>query len=151
MSKLAIAKYLSKERIKFIEKKKKKDVIKELWSLIKDNEIVTDKDKLLKEFLEREKIMSTGIGAGIAIPHVKSKYVKDFVICVGISKKGVDFDSLDKMPAKILVMIAAPEDKHKEYLKILSKIVLNLKEKKYREKIINASSIDEIYNLLVER
>ncbi len=150
MSNKAMSKYLKKDNIKFIEAEDKKSAIKELWNLIKDDKNVKDSDKLLKELLEREKIMSTGIGAGIAVPHIKSEIIKDFVFAIGISKKGIDFDSIDKKKVHIIVMVAAPAHKHQEYLKLLAKIVLKLKNKEFRNSIINAKDIDEIYNLFTK-
>ena len=91
--------------------------------------------------------MSTGIGLGIAIPHARSKYIKDIVIAVGISKEAIDFDSLDGKPVNYVIMIAANENQHKEYLQILAKVALVLKSKKKREKIMNSESIKDIYDI----
>lgn len=151
MGKLLISKYVSADRIKFIESHKKEDVLKELWQLMKDSDNIQNPDTLLKEFLKREKIMSTGLGAGIAIPHAKIDSVNDFVVSIGVSKKGIDFDSLDKSPVYIVIMIAVPAHKHDEYLRILSKIVLKLKNEDFRNLFINAKTSDEVYNLILKK
>ncbi len=150
MSKKVMKKYLSVEKVKFIESDDKKSALKELWELIKDEESITDSKKLLNDILSREKIMSTGIGAGIAVPHIKSEVVKDFVISIGVSKKGIDYDAIDKKKVHIIVMIAAPAHKHDEYLKLLAKLVLRLKNSEFRNKIIHSSNNNEIYELFTK-
>ncbi len=148
MKRIKISKYIKKEHIKFINSVKKKDALKEMWKIIADKPEIGDPNELYKKFIEREKIMSTGIGAGIAVPHVKLNSVKDFVIAIGISKNGIKFDSLDGKPVHIIIMIAAPAHKHAEYLKLLAQIVLILKNPELRKKIIRSKNEDEIFELL---
>ena len=144
MARVKISNYLKKGNIQFIKSSKKKEALKELFEIINNDPKLEDKN-LFKEFLKREKIMSTGIGVGIAIPHIKHSTIKDFVVAIGISKKGIKFDAIDNMPVHIIIMVAAPAHKHSEYLKLLARIVLVLKNNDLRKKIIASKNIDEIY------
>ncbi len=150
MSKQVMKKYLGKDKIKFIESKNKTDAIKELWTLIKEEDKIVDSKKLLMDILNREKIMSTGIGVGVAVPHIKSNGVKDFVIVIGISKRGIDYDAIDKKNVHIIVMIAAPAHKHDEYLKLLAKLVLRLKNNELRNKIVHSKTVEDVYTLFTK-
>ena len=105
---------------------------------------VGDKEQLQLAVLEREEVMSTAIGVDVAVPHVKLSSVSGFVLAVGISKDGVDFDSTDGKPIRIVVMITGPADQHESYLKILSDVALLLRNEEVRAKIINAQTADEV-------
>ncbi len=148
MAGVKLSNYFKKENIQFIKSTKKEEALKELFEVIKNDPKLKDKN-LFKEFLKREKIISTGIGAGIAIPHIKHSMVQDFVVAIGISKKGVKFDAIDNNPVHIIIMIAAPAHKHSEYLKLLARIVLVLKKNDLRKKIIASKNIEEVYTLFI--
>lgn len=143
-----VADYITLERIVFFKKGcKKEDIINKLTELVATSDKVNNKESFKKDIWERETLMSTGIGLGIAIPHARSEYIKDIVIAIGISKESIDFDSIDGKPVNYVIMIAANKDQHKEYLQILAKVALVLKSQKKREKIMNSDSIEDIYNI----
>lgn len=122
--------------------------IMELAMVFKDSENCSDIDELIQALIERENIMSTGIGFGIAIPHAKIKSVKEITFAIGISKNGIDFDSLDGEPVHLIILVAAGERQHKNYLKILSSIMTILKDNVVKEKIINSETAEEILTIL---
>jgi mannitol/fructose-specific phosphotransferase system IIA component (Ntr-type) len=109
---------------------------------------VADGERLIEAIMEREAIMSTGIGLGIAIPHAKIESVTDFVIGLGKSNAGIEFNSLDEKPVHFLVMIAGPKDQQERYLQLLAKITLKLKDSTVRRRLSEASSVDEIRSAL---
>lgn len=113
----------------------KKGTIKELVDLlIKSREIKEkDQDKVAKVLLEREALGSTGIGQGIGIPHGKFAGVKRLVSACGISRKGVDFESLDGEPVYIFFLLVAPEDSAGPHLKALARVSRLLKDKFFRD------------------
>ena len=113
----------------------KKGAIKELVGLlIKSREIKEkDQDKVAKVLLEREALGSTGIGQGIGIPHGKFAGVKRLVGACGISRKGVDFESLDGEPVHIFFLLVAPEDSAGPHLKALARVSRLLKDKFFRD------------------
>ena len=118
-----------------ITSKKKEDVIRELIDLlIKSKEIrPKDKDMIVKTVLDREALGSTGIGQGVGIPHGKSPNVKNLIGAVGISRQGLDFDSLDGEPVYIFFLLLAPQASAGPHLKALARISRLLKDKYFRE------------------
>lgn len=141
---------ISPERVIWLRSEGKEEALKELVEVLARAKQVGDKDELMKAIMERESIMSTGIGLGIAVPHAKISSVTDFVIAIGISKKGIDFNSLDDKPVHIIVMIAGP-NKQEVYLRILAKVVLMLKSEEVRRRILEASSPEEVIRVIGER
>jgi len=138
---------LSAEYIQFVESDNKSDTLRILIELISKSPNITNRDQFQKAIFERESIMSTGIGLGIAIPHVKIPEVKDLTIAVGISKHGIEWDALDGQPVHIIFLIAGSADQHALYLRTLSKIVLVLKNSVRRKKIITAVNAEEVIRL----
>lgn len=113
----------------------KKGVIKELVVLlIKSGELKDkERDKVVKVLLEREALGSTGIGQGIGIPHGKFSGVKRLIGACGISRKGVDFESLDGEQVYIFFLLIAPEDSAGPHLKALARVSRLLKDKYFRD------------------
>jgi len=109
-----------------------------------------DREGLLEVLLEREKLGSTGIGHGVAIPHARIKGVERVIVSMGISKQGVDFQSMDNKPVHIFFLIIAPEQSSAVHLKVLSGISRLLKDAAFRNKLMKAESRDDIYNTIVE-
>ena len=106
-------------------------------------------DELTKGIFYREQLMSTGIGLGIAIPHVRFKGVSEPILAVGIRKEGIpDYKSIDDEIVKVVVMIIVGESQHKKHIRLLSIIVSMCKNKETRKKLINASSGQEIYEIM---
>ena len=91
--------------------------------------------------------MSTGIGFGIAIPHAKINSVKEMAFAVGISDRGIDFDSMDGQPVKLIILVIAGEKQHKDYLRLLSNIMAILKKEPVKEKIISAANPEDIIEI----
>ncbi len=140
---------LSPERIVFINHTTKRDALVELANNLSTAPQVKYQDELVTEILKREELMSTAIGRGIAIPHVRLSSVTDLVMSVGICKKDIiDYQSIDEIPVRILIMIAAAYNQHTYYLQTLSFFSSKLKEKELREKLLNTKNSEEAYELL---
>lgn len=107
-------------------------------------------EELVKVLLERERLGSTGIGGGIGIPHGKLKNLKDLIIGFGLSRKGVDFESLDGAPARIFFLLVTPENSTGLHLKMLARISRVLKNEPFRERLLQARDSDEIYEIVKE-
>ncbi|MBN1500030.1 MAG: PTS sugar transporter subunit IIA [Spirochaetes bacterium] len=133
--------------IKKIESTEKYAAIEELAMTFEKSDVCTDINRLIKALKEREEILSTGIGLEIAIPHAKIDVVNKMSFAVGICPKGLEFDSMDGIPVKIIILVAAGEKQHKEYLGILSHIMTILKDDAVKEKIISASSSQEVFEI----
>jgi len=137
-------KYLTAERAINLQATDKPGALDELIDTIAAAPEVHDKDALWRAIHDRESMMSTGIGVEIAVPHAKLVTVADFVMAVGIMPDGIAWDSIDGTPVKIVVMIAGPDNRQEDYLRILSRVVLLLKNPKNREHLLAAKSAEEI-------
>jgi nitrogen PTS system EIIA component len=128
----------------------KEAVIKELLGILSEAAGIKNDDKLFKVLMDREALGSTGIGQGIGIPHGKTNTAKKLVGAFGISKTGVDFDSLDGEPSHIFFLLLAPEDSAGPHLKALAKISRLLKDKFFRERLMKAATKKEVVDLIDE-
>jgi PTS system nitrogen regulatory IIA component len=100
--------------------------------------------------LDREKLGSTGIGEGIAIPHGRLKKLKIFFISFGRSLRGVDFDSIDRKPSHLFFLVIAPENSAVDNLKLLSRIVTLLKEPSLKKRLMEVHSQKELFQIISE-
>jgi PTS system nitrogen regulatory IIA component len=128
----------------------KASVLKELSSVLVTPCQMTSVEDLLQVLLDREKLGSTGIGEGIAIPHGRLKKVKTFFISFGRSVKGVDFDSIDRKPSQLFFLVMAPENSAVDNLKLLSRIVTLLKEPSFKKRLMGARSQKELFQVISE-
>lgn len=141
---------ISADRIIDLKSTEKPDILNELVDVLATSDTVGDKEELRARIFEREEAVSTGVGAGMAIPHVKIPSIKNFVAAIGRSKEGVDFASLDGKPTHIIVMIGCNSNQSADFLKVLARLVTRLKQPALQEKILSASSPQEIRDLFVE-
>ncbi len=139
--------YISKDRIAFLQARDKQDALAKLIELSNDDTFVIDFEQFQNAVLDREYIVTTGIGQNVAIPHIKSRWVRDFFITVGIFRDGVEWQSIDEKPVHLAFLIAGPEE-HENYLRILAKLTLIIRNKEKRKAIIGAKTTDEVYQLL---
>jgi len=146
---MKITDLLSKETIKLnLESTTKKDVLVELANILEKADKLNDLNEFLEAVNARENEFSTGIGKGIAIPHAKTDAVKTPSLVFGKSNSGIDFDSADQKDSHLFFLIAVPEKSSNEHLKILSKLSRSLMHDELRESLINASSSEEVIQLL---
>ena len=142
---------LAPNRVIFISQTSRHDVLVELATALSSAPQVKRSDELVSEILKREELMSTAIGRGIAIPHVRLSSVTDLVMAVGVCKTPViDFQPIDDMPVSLLFMIAAAYNQHSYYLQTLSYFSAKLKKKELRDSLLNAATTDDVYKLLIE-
>jgi PTS system nitrogen regulatory IIA component len=105
---------------------------------------------LVKVLLERERLGSTGIGNGIGIPHGKLKDLEEMVIGFGLSRTGVEFESIDGDPTHIFFVLMTPENSTGLHLKLLARISRILKNEAFRDRLMKASDSEEIYHIIEE-
>ncbi len=130
-----------------MKSKFKNDVINELIDLFKDDERVKDVESMREAVHDREKIMSTGVGKGFAIPHAKSNAVTDIIASFGKLDDPVDFQSLDGQPVRLVFLLVGKENLVGPHIKLLSRISRMMNREEFRDSLANAKSVDEIYNL----
>jgi PTS system nitrogen regulatory IIA component len=126
--------------------KNRTEVLREMVGVLARSPDIEDPDALHQAIVERERLVSTGIGFGIAIPHAKIPEVRDFHLAVGTSHSGVIYPSIDDSLVRIVLMIAGPDGEQSRYLKILARVQRFLKNE--RDRILAAQSPEEIRDLL---
>jgi fructose-specific phosphotransferase system IIA component len=131
-----------------IEAKDKESAIIELLDLLDTNGLLKDRDSAQKAVMTREKTRSTGIGSGIAIPHGKCNSVKELVMTMGIVPDGMDFQSVDSKPVKIIILLVSPLDQTGPHIQALASISRLMLDEEFKLKLEQSSSADELYNLL---
>ena len=140
---------LSPDRVVFITQSAKRDALTELANVLAKAPQVKRGDELLSEILKREELMSTAVGRGIAIPHVRLSSVTDLVMAVGVCRTPIsDFQTVDDKPVNLLIMIAAAYNQHTYYLQTISYFSAKLKSQELRDAISNAATEKEVYDLL---
>jgi nitrogen PTS system EIIA component len=143
---------LTPNRVLILEDGHKKNALHALADLLATAPEVTDAEDLTKGLARREELMSTGMGSGIAVPHVRLDSVKDLVMAVGVCKEGIpDYESIDGQPVRIVMMVAAAKNQHAQYLSSLSFICTKLKNEALRDALLDAETTEEVYRLLMER
>jgi len=128
----------------------KEGAIREISEALVRAGLVKDVVHTVEVLLEREKLGSTGIGQNIAVPHAKSEEVKNLVLGVGISEKGVDFDALDGDPVNIIFLVIAPVDATGLHLKVLARIARLLKDKVFRNSLRSCQTAEKVYETIKE-
>jgi len=142
---------LSPHRVIFMNYSNKRDALLALAENLAAAPQVKNRQELSTEILKREGLMSTAIGCGIAIPHVRLSSITDLVVSVGVSRENiVDFYPLDDEPVKLVFMIAAAQSQHAYYLQTLSWFSTRLKNKKLRDSLLQAQTEQQVYDLLVK-
>ena len=146
---MKLADILPIENIKIpLTGKTKEEIITELVDIATASNPNIDKKVVLRSILERERTMSTGIGHGIAIPHGRTKGVKDIIAALGIVHNGIDFDAIDSQPAFLFFLLAAPEGETGQHLRCLSLISRLLNRDSFRKQLIECRSPKEVFRIV---
>jgi len=128
----------------------KEYVINELIDLYKENDKVNDIEKVRTAILDREKIMSTGVGKGFAIPHGKTNAVNDVIAAFGKTTRDIDYDALDGNPVHLVFLLVGRDDMVSKHIKLLSRISRLMNKDEFRERLINSNTQEEIINIFKE-
>lgn len=141
--------YLNKKAVLILDVSTRDEVIDQMIERAEAHGHLSDKESFHQGILNREQVVSTGIGMGVALPHAKNPTIDHFFIVVAVLKKGVDWKALDGAPVRIVFMIGGPDDKQTEYLRVLSSITEVIKDEELRKKMISAQNPDSIMTLLI--
>lgn len=133
-----------------LKAKDKKGVLAELVDVIVSSDPTLDKNSLVKVLLERERLGSTGIGDGVAIPHGKFQGLKHPIISFGRSRKGLDFDAMDGEAVFLFFLLVAPENSASIHLKALAKIAKIIKSRSFRNVLMQVPTREEIYQTIIQ-
>jgi len=129
----------------------KGEVLAELSGVFKKAGMVLDSGEMLDILLDRERLGSTGIGEGVAIPHGKMVGLKEMVISFGRSREGIDFEAMDGKPVHLFFLLMAPENSAGLHLKVLAKISRMLKDPVFRKKLVAAKLSGDLFAVISEK
>ena len=132
-----------------LKAKDKKGVLDELVAPVAENS-GADHEKLVKVLMERERLGSTGIGGGIGIPHGKLKNLENLILGFGLSRQGVDFESMDGRPTHIFFLLLTPESSAGMHLKLLARISRLLKNDGLKERLMQAGTAQDVIDIIKE-
>lgn len=130
--------------------KDKESILRELSEVLVHPCGLSSSKELVSALLEREKLGSTGIGEGVAIPHGRLKKLKHFYISFGRSLNGVDFDAIDNKPCQLFFLVLAPENSTLENLHLLARIANLLKDSSFKKRLLEATSQKELFEIISE-
>lgn len=147
---LELSAYLQPEMVVDLTAKNKSELLEKLISHLASSSKVLDPELMKTAIIEREKAMSTGIGNGLAVPHARTNAVSDFVITVARVIPAIDFGADDKIPVSLVFLIVATEKQDAEYIRLLSRLMLRLRNEEFLHSITTAKNTTEIYNLIRE-
>jgi fructose-specific phosphotransferase system IIA component len=128
----------------------KNDVINELIDLFRNDARVNDIEKVRQKVLEREKIMSTGVGKNFAVPHGKTDAVNDIICAFGKSTRPIEYQSLDQQPVHLIFLLVGQDNSVSLHIKLLSRISRMMTKDDFRDKLLKAKTTEEIRNAFVE-
>jgi mannitol/fructose-specific phosphotransferase system IIA component (Ntr-type) len=136
-----LSELLSADRVKVpLDSRTKVDVLRELVGLVANGRSAADEESVLASVREREQVLSTGIGQGIAIPHGKTPHVDQLVLAAGVSPVPIDFDALDGQPVRLFFLLVGPESASGAHVKALSRISRLLRREQLRSDLLAAKS-----------
>ncbi len=133
-----------------LQAKNKTEALAELSEMVIKGSLKLDKRQVYDVLLQREKLGSTGIGDGVAIPHGKISNLEEVIVAFGRSRRGVAFDSIDGKLVHIFFLLLAPENSTSQHLKTLAKICRMLKAANFRKKLMDAESTNDLYKMIIE-
>ena len=142
--------YLSPNLVIFSSTESRDKILLEMVNLLDEEGKLKDKELFYQAIMDREQLVSTGVGMGVAIPHAKLSEYNDFFITVCIHKSGVNWNALDHQPVRLIFMIGGPDDKQTDYLQILSSITFAIREEERRKNLLSCQTSEEVLALFSE-
>ena len=149
---MKLSEFIRPELVKVgLEAEDKWDAITQLIDLVVEAKEVEPehRPKIIEVVFDRERSMSTGMERGIAIPHANSDLIEEVVGAIGISKKGIDFESLDKLPAQLIVLLVIPKDKFQRHVRTLAGIARLFNHDQMANALRNAETAEEVMKIIV--
>lgn len=148
---MQLTELLTPDRIKIpLASTSKDEILSELVEIVGQHTSVRDVKEVLRAVREREEVLSTGIGSGVAIPHGKSAGISELALVAGVKPEGVDFEALDGQPVQLFFLLVGPEAAAGQHVKALSRISRLLRRDSFRVRLAEASSPDEFYQIIAE-
>lgn len=133
-----------------LQNTEKEKIIEEMIDLLAQTKKLRDRNLALAKVLERERVMSTGMGEGVAIPHAKTEAVDELVAAFGITSSDVDFQAIDEKPVRLVFLLVGPMDPTGPHLQALSRISRLMHRKDFRDRLIAAHSAEEVIEAIAK-
>lgn len=148
---MKISEILSEKLISItLHPKDKTEAIDQMINLASNSGNITDLEIVRKCVFDREKLVSTGVGKGFAIPHGKTDEIKDVTASFAVLENPIDFDSIDSEPVKFVFLLIGKESLLNAHIKLLSRISRIMNKDEFREKLLNAKTSAQVLNLFVQ-
>lgn len=145
---IQLADYIDEHLVIFLEAATKEEVLKALVDLVVEKKGLPARDRFYQAIIDRENLVSTAIGLGVAIPHAKLPVYTDFFVGVAILHKGIDWNAIDDSLVRLVFLIGGPENRQTEYLKILSSLTVTMRDEQLRRRLITATSPQSVVAIL---
>jgi mannitol/fructose-specific phosphotransferase system IIA component (Ntr-type) len=146
-----LSQHITTDRIVFFQDTTKKQALKALVDTVGKSGKVSDIGDMEEKIFYREKLMSTGIGLGIAIPHIRYEKASEPLIAVGICPDGIeDYESIDGKPVYVIIMIVVPQNQHKQHLDIMAQVVKKLKNPDTMIQLKSSDSVNQVLGILCQ-
>lgn len=133
-----------------MQSRRKFDAIRELAGVLGKDDAIGDSKRFLANLIRREKQGSTGIGKGVAVPHVHEDSISRQVLAVGISRQGIEFNAIDGEPVHIIALLATPKRHHKQHMGLLAALSRMLQQGKVRSSLIEAPDAEKVLKIFKE-
>lgn len=151
-SPIVIKDILAAENVMFLEADTKDTALLQMLENLSDNGSISQREAIVEGIFQREKLMSTGIGLGIGIPHVRLDGISDLMMAVGLVKTSLaDYESLDGEPVRLIFMILAGKDQHTQHIKTMAAISGRVRNAVLREMLMQAEDTETVYKLLTHK
>lgn len=146
---MKLSKFCDENLITFnLKSTTKAGVIEELVELAAGSTMIKNRDELLNDVRERENLVTTGVGYGVAFPHAKTRAAKGIVIAFGRNAKGIEFEAMDHRPVHLFFLIAAPEDAVGAHLNVMARLSFLMKSEENRQRLMQVSSPGDVLSLI---
>jgi len=145
---MKVSEYLNEDNVLLnVEAKDKYDLIDKLIEVASKSGKIVDKEKVRQAVYEREKILSTGVGKGFAVPHGKTDAVNDIVLAFAITKEPLDYEALDNQPVRLVMLMVGKDSLVSSHIKLLSRISRLMNNDEFRENLLNAKTKKEVLEI----
>lgn len=147
-SMIRLSNYLDERLVLFLDTATKEEVLKKLVDVAASTKELPAKDRFYQAILDRENLVSTAIGMGVAIPHAKLPVYSDFFVAIAILHKGIDWNAIDDSLVRLVFLIGGPDNRQTDYLKLLSSVTVAMRDEQLRRRLMTATSPQSVVALL---
>jgi fructose-specific phosphotransferase system IIA component len=127
-----------------LKSRRKFDVLRELSAVFVDDDAIEDPKQFLADLIRREQESSSGIGKGVAVPHVHEDSISRQILAIGVSREGIDFESVDEAPVHVVAMLGTPRKHQKQHMELLAELSRLLQQGRVRDEIVEAADAGQV-------